>query len=147
MSRRVDLRPADRELSGLVRTINGLLARLEQAFKDLRDFTADASHQLQTSDFDLVLRRLGIGGSQGAAQLSLQKRRLDFLRARGDAQTVARQRDAVASTTPAHLALWDALADATARLATGRVPSEAHLSGRIRHSTPTTAPGVAKGAA
>lgn len=48
LSRRVDLRPADRELSGLVRTINGLLARLDQAFKDLRDFTADASHQLQT---------------------------------------------------------------------------------------------------
>ena len=48
LSRRVYLRPADRELSGLVRTINGLLARLEQAFKDLRDFTADASHQLQT---------------------------------------------------------------------------------------------------
>ena len=48
LSRRVDLRPADRELGGLVRTINGLLARLEQAFKDLRDFTADASHQLQT---------------------------------------------------------------------------------------------------
>ena len=48
LSRRVELRPADRELSGLVRTVNGLLARLERAFKDLRDFTADASHQLQT---------------------------------------------------------------------------------------------------
>ena len=48
LSRRVDLHPADRELSGLMRTINGLLARLERAFKDLRDFTADASHQLQT---------------------------------------------------------------------------------------------------
>lgn len=48
LSRRVDLHPADRELRGLVRTANGLLARLEQAFKDLRDFTADASHQLQT---------------------------------------------------------------------------------------------------
>ena len=48
LSRRVDLRPADRELSGLVRTLNGLLARLEHAFKDLRQFTADASHQLQT---------------------------------------------------------------------------------------------------
>ena len=48
LSRRVDLHPADRELSGLVRTINGLLARLDRAFSDLRDFTADASHQLQT---------------------------------------------------------------------------------------------------
>ncbi len=48
LSRRVDLHPADRELSGLVRTLNGLLARLERAFRDLREFTADASHQLQT---------------------------------------------------------------------------------------------------
>lgn len=48
LSRRVNLHPADRELSGLVRTVNGLLTRLERAFKDLRDFTADASHQLQT---------------------------------------------------------------------------------------------------
>lgn len=48
LSRRVDQRPSDRELSGLVGTVNGLLARLERAFKDLRDFTADASHQLQT---------------------------------------------------------------------------------------------------
>ena len=48
LSRRVDLHPADRELRGLVRTLNGLLARLERAFTDLREFTADASHQLQT---------------------------------------------------------------------------------------------------
>jgi predicted short-subunit dehydrogenase-like oxidoreductase (DUF2520 family) len=37
--------------------------------------------------------------------------------ARGDHATVARQRAAVAERTPEHLALWDALADATARLA------------------------------
>ena len=48
LSRRVEVHPPDRELSALVRTINGLLARLERAFRDLRDFTADASHQLQT---------------------------------------------------------------------------------------------------
>jgi signal transduction histidine kinase len=48
LSRRVEVHPPDRELSALVGTINGLLARLEHAFQDLRDFTADASHQLQT---------------------------------------------------------------------------------------------------
>jgi signal transduction histidine kinase len=48
LSRRVEVHPPDRELSALVGTINGLLARLERAFQDLRDFTADASHQLQT---------------------------------------------------------------------------------------------------
>lgn len=48
LSRRVEVHPADRELNSLVCTINGLLARLERAFQDLRDFTVDASHQLQT---------------------------------------------------------------------------------------------------
>ena len=48
LSRRVDVHAGDRELRGLVGTINGLLARLERAFHDLRDFTADASHQLKT---------------------------------------------------------------------------------------------------
>ncbi len=37
--------------------------------------------------------------------------------ARGDDATVVRQRAAVAERTPEHLPLWDALADATARLA------------------------------
>jgi predicted short-subunit dehydrogenase-like oxidoreductase (DUF2520 family) len=40
--------------------------------------------------------------------------------ARGDGATVARQRAAVAERTPDLLALWDALADATAALAAGR---------------------------
>ena len=48
LSRRVELHPTDRELSGLAGTVNGLLTRLERAFKDLGDFTADASHQLKT---------------------------------------------------------------------------------------------------
>ena len=48
LSRRVEVHPTDRELSGLVGTVNGLLSRLERAFKDLGDFTADASHQLKT---------------------------------------------------------------------------------------------------
>jgi signal transduction histidine kinase len=48
LSRRVDVHAGDRDLRGLVGTINGLLARLQRAFQDLRDFTADASHQLKT---------------------------------------------------------------------------------------------------
>jgi signal transduction histidine kinase len=48
LSRRVEVHPPDRELNGLVGTVNGLLMRLDRAFHDLRDFTADASHQLQT---------------------------------------------------------------------------------------------------
>jgi predicted short-subunit dehydrogenase-like oxidoreductase (DUF2520 family) len=41
--------------------------------------------------------------------------------ARGDTATVARQRRAVAARAPELLPLWDALSDATARLA-GRAP-------------------------
>lgn len=48
LSRRVEVQAADRELHGLVGTLNGLLARLERAFQDLRHFAADTSHQLQT---------------------------------------------------------------------------------------------------
>lgn len=48
LSQRVEVHPADRDLRGLVGSINALLSRLDRAFKDLRDFTADASHQLKT---------------------------------------------------------------------------------------------------
>jgi predicted short-subunit dehydrogenase-like oxidoreductase (DUF2520 family) len=41
--------------------------------------------------------------------------------ARGDEETVARQRQAVAERAPEDLALFDALADATRRLAAGRM--------------------------
>ena len=41
--------------------------------------------------------------------------------ARGDEQTVRRQRDAVAERSPEDLALFDALADATRRLAAARI--------------------------
>lgn len=48
LSQRVEVHAADRELNGLVGSVNGLLTRLEHAFRDLRHFAADASHQLQT---------------------------------------------------------------------------------------------------
>ena len=48
LAKRVEVNPADRDLHALVVTINGLLARLDRAFEDLRKFAADASHQLQT---------------------------------------------------------------------------------------------------
>ena len=48
LAKRVEVNPADRDLHSLVVTINGLLARLDRAFDDLRKFAADVSHQLQT---------------------------------------------------------------------------------------------------
>lgn len=48
LSQRVQVKPFDRELRGLVVTVNGLLDRLDRAFRDLREFSANASHQLKT---------------------------------------------------------------------------------------------------
>ena len=48
LSRRIDVHPHEEELSRLVSVLNQLLGRLEGAFASLREFAADASHQLQT---------------------------------------------------------------------------------------------------
>jgi signal transduction histidine kinase len=48
LSQRINVDPADEELARLVATLNQLLDRLDRAFASVRQFTADASHQLQT---------------------------------------------------------------------------------------------------
>jgi len=48
LSRRVQVHPHEEELNRLVAVLNQLLARLEGAFGSMREFAADASHQLQT---------------------------------------------------------------------------------------------------
>jgi heavy metal sensor kinase len=47
LSRRIDVR-ADDEMGRLASTLNGMIGRLEKAFKKQRQFTADASHELRT---------------------------------------------------------------------------------------------------
>jgi heavy metal sensor kinase len=47
LSRRIDIQ-SDDELGRLAGTINGMIARLEVAFKKERQFVADASHELRT---------------------------------------------------------------------------------------------------
>jgi len=47
LSRRIDIQ-ADDELGRLASTLNGMIGRLEQAFKKERQFVADASHELRT---------------------------------------------------------------------------------------------------
>ena len=38
----------DDELGRLARTLNGMIARLERSFEEVRRFTADAAHELRT---------------------------------------------------------------------------------------------------
>jgi heavy metal sensor kinase len=47
LSRRIDVETDD-ELGGLASTLNGMIARLEEAFIKQRRFVADASHELRT---------------------------------------------------------------------------------------------------
>ncbi len=48
LAERLEETGADDELDRLARTLNGMLARLDGAFSQVRRFTADASHELQT---------------------------------------------------------------------------------------------------
>jgi len=48
LSRRVTVKATDAELQHLATTVNQTLDRLEAAFVSIREFSADASHQLQT---------------------------------------------------------------------------------------------------
>ena len=48
LSQRVDMAPAADEVGRLAGTFNDMIARLEEAFRRQRQFTADASHELRT---------------------------------------------------------------------------------------------------
>jgi len=63
LSRRLNLDLPDDELGRLARTFDGMIARLDEAFRRQRRFTADASHELRTpltvikGDLSLALAR------------------------------------------------------------------------------------------
>jgi heavy metal sensor kinase len=48
LDRRLDAPNPDDELGRLARTLNGMIARLERSFGEIRRFTADAAHELRT---------------------------------------------------------------------------------------------------
>jgi len=48
LDRRIDVSKTDDELGRLARTLNGMIARLERSFEEVRRFTADAAHELRT---------------------------------------------------------------------------------------------------
>jgi heavy metal sensor kinase len=48
LDRRLHAPNPDDELGRLVRTLNGMIARLERSFAEVRRFTADAAHELRT---------------------------------------------------------------------------------------------------
>jgi len=64
LSRRIDIQTED-ELGRLASTLNGMIARLEEAFKKQQRFVADASHELRTP----------LAIIQAEASLALEKKR------------------------------------------------------------------------
>lgn len=48
LDRRIEVANPDDELGRLARTLNGMIARLERSFEEIRRFTADAAHELRT---------------------------------------------------------------------------------------------------
>jgi heavy metal sensor kinase len=48
LDRRLEAPNPDDELGRLARTLNGMIARLERSFEEVRRFTADAAHELRT---------------------------------------------------------------------------------------------------
>jgi len=48
LSERLTPRGTNDEMDDLIRTINGMIGRLEESFKRMAEFTADASHELKT---------------------------------------------------------------------------------------------------
>lgn len=48
LGERLNPRGTDDEMDDLIRTINGMISRLEGSFKRMAEFTADASHELKT---------------------------------------------------------------------------------------------------
>jgi heavy metal sensor kinase len=48
LDRRIEVGNTDDELGRLARTLNGMIARLERSFDEIRRFTADAAHELRT---------------------------------------------------------------------------------------------------
>ena len=65
LNERLNPRGTDDEMDDLIRTINGMIARLESSFKRMAEFTADVSHELKTP----------ICAMRGEAEVLLSKER------------------------------------------------------------------------
>ena len=81
LQQRVSLAGADREFAAIEKNLNSLLARLEQSFRQLSEFSAQVAHELRTP---LTLLRLQVEEAAGRVEPALAESLQDELRRLSD---------------------------------------------------------------
>lgn len=116
LSRRVKVKAADAELQHLATTVNQTLDRLEAAFVSIREFSADASHQLQTplavmkSSLEFATKGGGVSHEELVDQLSAKVNEMSAILA--DLQALALADADLASTRSGPVNLSETCAEA-----------------------------------
>ena len=116
LSRRVTVTAPDAELQHLATTVNQTLDRLEAAFVSVREFSADASHQLQTplavmkSSLEFATKGSGVSHEELLDQLSAKVNEMSAILA--DLQALALADADLASTRSGPVDLSETCAEA-----------------------------------
>jgi signal transduction histidine kinase len=140
LSRRVTVKASDAELQHLATTVNQTLDRLEAAFVSIREFSADASHQLQTplavmkSSLEFATKGAGVSHEELLDQLSAKVNEMSAVLA--DLQALALADADLASTRSGPVDLSETCAEAleivTALAESSEIAVEADIAPAIQ---------------